>query len=89
MLPTVTGGPTVIPPLLVITVLLGSIHCTTGGMLTSTVQVRLRVSPITAVPDSEMVRICRRSGEVGRSKGMVYQGNPIQHVIVSTESYLQ
>ena len=69
MLPALNGGPTVIQLLLMITVLLGSIHCTTGGMLTSTVQVRLRMSPDTAVPDSEMVTMCWRSGEVGRSKG--------------------
>ena len=58
MLPTLIGGHTVIQLLLVITVPLGRIHCTTGGMLTSTVQVRLSMSPDTAVPDSEMVTVC-------------------------------
>ena len=70
MLPALTRGPTVIQLLLVITVPLGYIHCTTGVMLTSTVQVSLRTSPDTAVPDSEMVTVCSRSGEVGRLKGM-------------------
>ena len=58
MLPALNRGPTVMKVVLVITVLLGSIHCTTGGMLTSTVQVRLSMSPDTAVPDSEMVMVC-------------------------------
>ena len=62
MLFALTGGPTVIHLLLVITVPLGYIHCTTGGMLTSTVQVRLKLWPDTAVPDSEMVTVCSRSG---------------------------
>ena len=59
MLPALTGGPTVIQLLLVITVPLGNIHCTTGGILTSTVQVRLRMSPDT---DSKMVTVCESSG---------------------------
>ena len=70
MLPALTGGRTVIQLLLMITVPLGYIHCTTGGMLTSTVQVRFRMSPDTAVPDSEMVTVCWRSREVGRLKGL-------------------
>ena len=70
ILPALTGGPTVIQLLLVITVPLGYIHCTTGRMPTSTVQVRLKVFPDTAVPDTEMVTVCWRSGEVGRLKGI-------------------
>ena len=85
MLPALTGGPTVIQLLLVITVPLGYIHCTTGGMLTSTVQVSLRTSPDAAVPDSEMVTVCSKSGEVGRLKGMAPSksysaGDCINHV---------
>ena len=64
MLPAITGGPTVIPLLLVTVVPLGYIHCTFGGMLTSTEQVTLNVSPAIPVPDSEMFIICRSSGEV-------------------------
>ena len=67
MLPVLTGRLTVTPPTLVTIVPLECIHCTTGWMLTSTVQVRLRVSPDIALPDSEMVTVCERS-EVGRSK---------------------
>ena len=85
MLPALTRGPTVIQLLLVITVPLGYIHCTTGGMLTSTVQVSLRTSPDAAVPDSEMVTVCSKSGEVGRLKGMAPSksysaGDCINHV---------
>jgi len=87
MLPALNGEPTVMKVVLVITVLLGSIHCTTGEMLTSTVQVSLRRSPDTAVPDSEMVTVCSRSGEMGRLKGMA-PSKSIQLVIVATESYI-
>jgi len=62
MLPTPTGEPTTIPLLLVTVVPLGYIHCTSGGLLTSTVQVTLNMSPAIPVPDSENVIICRNAG---------------------------
>jgi len=43
-------------------------------MLTSTVQVRFRMSPDTAVPDSEIVTACSRSG------GERYQSQQGQHL---------
>ena len=63
MLSDLTGEPTVIPLMLVTIVPLECIHWTTGWMLTSTVQVRVRVFPATAVADSEMVTVCGRSEE--------------------------
>ena len=61
-LPDLTGGLTVISLLFVITVLLGYIHWTTGGIFTSTVQVRLNVFPATVVPDPKMITMCESSG---------------------------
>ena len=63
MLPALTGRPTEMPPTLVTLVPLECIHCTTGWMLTSTVQVRLNGSPANPVPDSEMVRRSREEIE--------------------------
>ena len=68
MLPALSGRLTVIPLTLVTIVPFGRIHCTTGWMLTSTVQVRVRVFPATVLLGPEMVTVCERSGEVGRSK---------------------
>ena len=63
MLPALTGRPKEIPLMLVTIEPLECIHWTTGWMLTSTVQVTVRVFPATAVPDSEMVTVCGRSEE--------------------------
>ena len=80
MLPALTGRPTEMPPTLVTTAPLGSIHCTTGQMLTSTVQVRLNGSPANPVPDSEMVKMCRRSREEMEDKQFMkeHQGHLIE-----------
>ena len=87
VLPALTGRPTEIPLVLVTLVPLECIHCTTGWMLTFTVQVRLRVFPDIALPGPEMVTVCERSGEVGGSK-VSHHENPTQFVLVSTEAYL-
>jgi len=81
MLPAITGGPTMIPLLLVTVVPLGYIHCTSGGLLMSTVQVTLNVSPAIPVPDSEM---CRSSGEESVDKTLMkeWQGCLIHLEIV-------
>jgi len=84
MLLIVTGGPTMIPLLLVTISPLGYIHCTTGRTLASTMQVTLNLSPAIPVPDSEMVIICRRSGEESGNKAFIkeWQGCLIQVEIV-------
>ena len=85
MLPAVTGGPTMIPLLLVTVSPLGCIHCTVGGLLTSTVQVTLNVSPAIPVPDSENVIICRSTGEESVDKTLMkeWQGCLIHLEMVS------
>ena len=84
MLLVVTGGPTMIPVLLMTISPLGYIHCTTGRTLTSTMQVTLNLSPAIPVPDSEMVISCRRSGEESGNKTFIkeWQGCLIQVKIV-------
>ena len=95
MVPALTGRPTEMPPTLVTTAPLGCIHCTTGRMLTSTVQVTLNGCPAIPVPDSEMVKKCRRSREEIEDKQFMKerQGHLIQleyFIMTATarESYL-
>ena len=86
MLPSLTGRPTEMPPMLVTSVPLECIHCTTGWMLTSTVQVRVRVFPATALPGPEMVTVCEGSGEVGGSK-VSHHENPTRQYQQSLTYY--
>ena len=71
MLPTLIGEPATIPLLLETVVPLEYIHCIVEGLLTSTVQVTLNMSPAIPVPDSENVIICRISGEKSFNKTLL------------------